>query len=329
MNILVSGGAGYIGSVMTRQLLNVGHTVNVYDNLSTGHADSVDPRAVLVKGDLSDQNKLAAELRNHHTDAVMHFAGVISMAESMENPGKYFQINTGNSRNLLEAMREEHVGFIIFSSTAGVYGDPEKLPIPEDHPYRPTNPYGESKLMVEQILAWYDRIFDMKYLSLRYFNAAGASLDGKLGEQHPDETHLIPLAIKSARDNTPLTLFGDDYPTPDGTCVRDYIHVEDLCRAHLLALDSLANNKKSAIYNVGTGTGHSNKEVLSEIERVSGKKINVHTAKRRPGDASELVADASKIKNELGWKPEYSDLDTIVKTAWDFHQSHQPSHALR
>src|SRR3989344_3906887 len=165
MNILVSGGAGYIGSGMTRQLLNVGHTVNVYDNLSTGHADSVDPRAVLVKGDLSDQNKLAAELRNHHTDAVMHFAGVISMAESMENPGKYFQINTGNSRNLLEAMREEHVGFIIFSSTAGVYGDPEKLPIPEDHPYRPTNPYGESKLMVEQILAWYDRIFDMKYLS--------------------------------------------------------------------------------------------------------------------------------------------------------------------
>lgn len=321
MNILVTGGAGYIGSIMTRQLLDAGHAVVVIDNLSAGHKDAVDRRAAFINSDVSDQTVLSNALMNHRVEAVMHFAGVISMAESMLNPGKYFQVNTQYSLNLLEAVRKNHIRHMIFSSTAGVYGNPEKLPIPEDHPYRPTNPYGESKLMVEQMLAWYDRIFELKYTALRYFNAAGASLDGRLGEQHIDETHLIPLAIKSAQTGTPLTLFGDDYPTPDGTCVRDYIHVEDLCRAHLLALDALVSGKKSSAYNVGTGTGHSNREVLAEIERVSGKKITVHTANRRPGDASELVADASKIMNDLGWKPKYSHLTTIIETAWKFHAS--------
>ena len=322
MNILVTGGAGYIGSVMVCQLLDAGHGVVVVDDLSGGYQDAVDERAQLEVITLADREKINTVFLNHRFDAVMHFAGVISMAESMADPGKYFVVNTFNSINLLETMVRNGVDKIIFSSTAGVYGNPAKLPIPEDHPKNPTNPYGESKLATEKVLAWYDAIFGIRSINLRYFNAAGASLDAKLGENHTSESHIIPLAIRALLTDTEFTLFGSDYKTKDGTCVRDYIHVEDLCRAHLLALDALQNGAKSAAYNVGTGVGYTNKEVVATIEEVTGKTMRIRQMDRRPGDADELVADAGKIKQELQWSPHYSDLTTIVTAAWNYHQSH-------
>lgn len=319
MNILVTGGAGYIGSVMTRVLLDLGHSVVVLDNLSHGHRHAVDSRAVFEQADLGSEDAVEEVFAKHPIDAVIHFAGVISMAESMKDPGKYFTINTCYSRLLFDVMMKHHVKQVIFSSTAGVYGNPTTIPIPEDHPKKPTNPYGESKLIVEEMLSWYDRIHSLRSVCLRYFNAAGATFDKSLGEEHTDESHIIPLAIGALRQGGSFTLFGDDYDTKDGTCVRDYIHVEDLAAAHLKALSYLQNGGKTDVFNVGTGTGYSNREVLAMIEKVSGKPINIEIKDRRPGDAHELVADASKIKTTLGWKPECSDLETIVKTAWEFH----------
>lgn len=319
MKLLVTGGAGYIGSVMTKQLLDNGQEVVVYDNLGNGNKESVDARALLEIGDLGDQPKLASLFDKYRFDGVIHFAGVISMTESMEKPEKYFRINTDYTRGLLEAMKNTKTRFIIFSSTAGVYGNPTIVPIPENHPKNPTNPYGESKLMIERLLFWYDTIFNIKSVCLRYFNAAGASLDGKLGELHKDESHIIPLAIKALLNKQPFTIYGTDYDTPDGTCVRDYIHVEDLASAHLKALDYLKKSQKSSIYNVGTGKGCSNREVVAKIEEVSGRKMQIKEGMRRPGDAHTLVADPTRIKTDLGWTPEHSDLTTIVKTAWNFH----------
>lgn len=329
MKILVTGGAGYIGSIMTRQLLGKGFKVVVVDNLSEGHRQAVDKRADFELVDLADQKAVEKVFKRHKFDAVTHFAGVISMGESMENPGKYFRINVFNALNLFESMVKYKVLKLIFSSSAGVYGNPVRLPIPEEDPKKPTNPYGESKLMVEKILSWYDKIFALRSISLRYFNAAGAALDGKLGEDHRPETHIIPLAIKTALGERKIfKLFGDDYETFDGTCIRDYVQVEDLCFAHLLALNALFKGAEATAYNVGIGKGYSNKQVIAMVKKISGVDFPVEICPRRPGDATELVADSTKIRKELGWKPRHSDLKTIVKTAWRWHKTHPKGYAL-
>ena len=323
MKILVTGGAGYIGSIMTRQLLDKGFEVVVIDNLSGGYRQAVDKRADFELADLVNEETIEKVFKKYQFSAAIHFAGVISMGESMEHPGKYFRINVFNALNLFEAMIKHQVLKLIFSSTAGVYGDPVRLPIPENDSKKPTNPYGESKWMVEKILSWYDRIFNLRSISLRYFNAAGGTLDGKLGENHQPETHIIPLAIKTALGQRKIfKLFGNDYKTFDGTCIRDYVHVEDLCQAHLLALEALLKGSKTKVYNVGIGKGHSNKEVVEMIKKVTGIDFPVEICSRRPGDATELVADSTKIKKEFGWKPQHSDLKTIVETAWEWHKSH-------
>lgn len=323
MKILVTGGAGYIGSIMTRQLLDKGFEVVVVDNLSGGHRQAVDKRADFEKLDLADKKAVQGVFGKHQFEAVIHFAGVISMAESMKKPAKYFRTNTFNALNLFEIMVKTKVFKIIFSSTAGVYGNPVHLPIPENDPKNPTNPYGESKWMVEKILSWYDKIFNLRSISLRYFNAAGAGLKGKLGENHQPETHIIPLAVKTALGKRKVfKLFGTDYPTLDGTCIRDYVQVEDLCSAHLLALEALLKGAKTTAYNVGTGKGYSNKEVVEAVKKVTGVDFPVKECPRRPGDAAKLVADPSRIKKELGWQPQHSDLETIVKTAWQWYKSH-------
>ncbi|MCL4382519.1 MAG: UDP-glucose 4-epimerase GalE [Patescibacteria group bacterium] len=322
MKILVTGGAGYIGSQMVRQLFEKNHKVVVLDNLKEGHRKTLPSTIPLITGDVNDQNCLFKLFSENRFDAVMHFAGVISMKESMQNPYKYFYTNTYGALNLIEAMVKSGVLRLIFSSSAGVYGNPTRIPISENDPQEPTNPYGESKLMVEKILAWYDQLFNLRSVSLRYFNAAGASLDGQFGEDHQEETHLIPLAVKAALENREFTIYGNDYETKDGTCIRDYIHVIDLCEAHLLALDSLMKNSSSHIYNVGPGIGFSNIEVVNIVKKVSGVDFPLKFGSRRPGDAKELIADAAKIKKELGWEPKYSDLQTIVETAWKWHSTH-------
>ncbi len=322
MKVLVTGGAGYIGSQMTRQLIERGDEVVIFDNLGEGHKKAIPEGAALVVGDINDQKALDSLFNQYKFDAVMHFVGVISMAESMENPYKYFYTNTFGALNLFEVMIKFSVKKLIFSSTAGVYGDPLHTPIAEEDPKNPTNPYGESKLMVEKILAWYDEIFGLRSISLRYFNAAGASLDGQFGENHREETHIIPLAIKAVLTKAPFTLYGTDYQTKDGTCIRDYVHVVDLCNAHLLALDALLKDHKTDAFNVGPGIGFSNKEVIETIKKIIGIDFYVEIGERRAGDADELIADVSKIKEELGWQPKYSDLETIVKTAWQWHKSH-------
>lgn len=314
---------------MTRQLIERGDEVVVFDNLKEGHKKAIPQGAVLVAGDFHDQKALDSLFNQYKFEAVMHFAGVISMAESMENPYKYFYINTFGALNLFETMIKVNVKKLIFSSTAGVYGDPVHTPIEEEDPKNPTNPYGESKLMVEQMLDWYDKIFGLRSISLRYFNAAGATLDGQFGEDHKDETHIIPLAIKAILTKVPFTLYGTDYQTKDGSCIRDYVHVVDLCDAHLLALDALLKGHKTDIFNVGPGIGFSNKEVIKTVKKVSGIDFKVEVGERRPGDADELIADPSKIKKELGWQPKYSDLQTIVKTAWAWHKNHPKGYENR
>lgn len=328
MKILVTGGAGYIGSQMTRQLLEKGYETVVLDNLEGGYEASVSKEAELIVGDINDQRLLVSLFSSHKFEAVMHFAGVISMAESMENPGKYFQVNTFGALNLFEIMVRFKVLKLIFSSTAGVYGNPVNSPIKEDDFKNPTNPYGESKLMVEKILSWYDKIYHLRSISLRYFNAAGASLNSQFGEDHQDETHIIPLAIKAAASKSEFTIYGDNYKTKDGTCVRDYIHVIDLCEAHFLTLEALFSGCETDFFNVGSGIGFSNKEVVETIKKVTGINLPVKVGERRPGDAATLIADPTKIKKEFGWQPKHSDLETIVKTAWFWHQNHPNGYGL-
>lgn len=323
MKILVTGGAGYIGSIMTKRLLDDGHDVTVLDSIERGKESVVDDRAELVVENLCNRNFVRKFLEENTFDAVVHFAAFISMAESMQDPYIYFYNNVMGSLVLIEEMVKAGTNNLIFSSTAGVYGNPTTIPIPEDHDKKPTNPYGESKLMVERILEWYNKIHNFNSVALRYFNAAGATTDASLGEQHIPETHIIPNVIHAVLNNKPFTLFGKDYETSDGTCVRDYIHVLDLVEAHLLAINKLMSEPGQYVYNVGTGKGYSNKEVVEIVQKISGKNIEVSYADRRPGDAAVLVADVAKIKNELGFIPRHSDLETIVATAWRWHTKNE------
>ena len=321
MKILVTGGAGYIGSFMIKRLLERGDEIIVLDNLSRGHKEAIDSKAKLVEVDILDEGFIDSFFKENKFDSILHFAGYISMAESMENPSIYFKNNVFGALRLIENAVKNKVGSFIFSSTAGVYGNPIKIPIPEDHATNPTNPYGESKLMVEKILSWYNKIYRLNFASLRYFNAAGASLDGQLGEKHNPETHIIPLAIKAALEGSEFSLYGNDYNTQDGTCIRDYIHVIDLVESHILVLQKLQKDNGGFFYNVGTGKGYSNREVLKMVKKVSGVDFKIKIFAKRPGDAEVLIADPARIKQELNFNPKYSDLETIVKTAWEWHNN--------
>jgi UDP-glucose 4-epimerase len=318
MKILVTGGAGYIGGTVTRLLLANGHAVTVFDNLCHSKLSGVAEGANFVQGDLEDRALLERTLENEHFDGVMHFAALIEAGESMQRPEIYFRNNTMGTLTLLEAMLATGHDRLVFSSTAACYGEPEHTPIEEDAKLQPTNAYGESKLLVEQMLVWMQRIHGLKYASLRYFNVAGA-IEG-YGEAHEPESHLIPLVLDVAlgrREN--IKIFGRDYPTKDGTCVRDYIHVLDLGRAHLLALGALEERNRM-IYNIGNGQGFTVLEVIESVRRVTGRPIAVEERERRAGDPAVLVASAEKIKAEMGWKPQFAELDTIVASAWEWHQ---------
>lgn len=319
MKYLVTGGAGYIGSFMVKKLLDENHEVVVVDSLERGYKDVVPSEALFIQGNLADQVFITKVLGDHEFDGVFHFAAYISVAESSELPGMYFTNNLFSTLNLLEAMRQTGTRALVFSSTAAVYGNPQQIPIPESHQKSPESPYGESKLMVEQALKWYYKSHHIRFAALRYFNACGAALDGSMGEKHEPETHIIPNAIKAAITGSEFNLFGDDYPTKDGTCVRDYIHVLDLADSHILAMKRLHDQDGFLQMNVGTGNGYSNKEIVTEVEKVSGKKINVKINSRRAGDPSELVADPTQINKVLGFTPTYSDLSTIISSAWKWH----------
>lgn len=321
MKILVTGGAGYIGNFMTKRLLDEQFEVVVVDSMERGH-NQIDNRAVFMQGDLRDIEFVKNVFNSHQFDGIIHFAAYIAMGESMQNPYIYFQNNIQASLNLMEAAVKHNAGKFIFSSTAGVYGNPTHVPIPEDHAKNPENPYGESKLMVERMLSWYNKTKNLSFACLRYFNAAGAAIDGSMGEDHDPETHLIPNIIKAVKGNRPFTLYGDDYNTPDGTCIRDYIHVLDLAEAHVLALKKLDTAPGAYYFNVGTGKGHSNREVIDEVKKVVGHDFPIEIGQRRPGDANELVADVRKIQDELGFTPTHSDIQTIVESAWKWHNSH-------
>jgi UDP-glucose 4-epimerase len=321
MRILVTGGAGYIGSFTTRALQEAGHEVVVFDNLSYGHRQAV--QAELVVADLGDVAAIDACMEKGQFDAIVHFAASIEAGESMKHADWFFQNNVVNSINLLNAAVRHGIDKLVFSSTAAVYGDEVELPIKETEPTAPSNTYGETKLEVERALPWYDRVHGLRNVSLRYFNAAGGALDGSMGQDHEPATHLVTVAIKAALGIIPrFPLFGDDYPTPDGTCIRDYIHVLDLASAHLVALDHLCREGASDVFNVGTGVGHSNLEVIETVKRISGVDFPVDVEPRRPGDTAELMADATKLRRQLGWEPRYSDLDTIVGSAWEWHRTH-------
>jgi UDP-glucose 4-epimerase len=315
MRILVTGGAGYIGSVVTEELIKNGHRVTVFDNLEKGHRDQVAPEAEFVEGDLRRDGRRLEELfRQNEIEAVIHLAAYSLVGESVLAPAKYYQNNVVAGLNLLDAMNAAGVKKIVFSSTAAVYGEPEKQPIVETDALAPTNPYGETKLAFEHALKWYERAYGLRYASLRYFNAAGAS--ERCGERHEPETHLIPLVLQAAVGKIPhVEIFGDDYPTRDGTCIRDYIHVIDLARAHILALDIL--DERSAVYNLGCGgAGYTVREVIDAAREVTGLEIPFQIGQRRAGDPAILIAASDRIKSELGWKPEFQDLRVIVESAW-------------
>lgn len=320
-NILVIGGAGYIGSHMVKDLLKAGYGVITLDNFSTGHQELL-PGGKLIEGNLGDGNLLDNIFSNHSISAVMHFAAFSLVGESVNNPLKYYRNNIAQTIELLAAMVRNNVKYFIFSSSAAVYGEPVEIPIKENHPCTPTNPYGATKVAVEELLNSCDYAYGLKSISLRYFNAAGADEAGKIGERHDPETHLIPLILKTAiGEREDIKIFGTDYPTHDGTCIRDYVHVSDLTQAHLLALEALLLGKKSSVYNLGNSKGYSVLEVIELAEKVTGKTIRTVEAERRPGDPAELVAASEKIRQDLGWKPKYEDLKTIIKTAWNWHQS--------
>lgn len=314
MKIFVTGGAGYIGSICVEQLINQGHSVTVFDNLTEGHRKAVDPRAALVIGDLQNRRDIEEALKNARPEAVMHFAANAQVGESMTNPSKYFRNNVYGGLNLLDAMVTAGCRKFVFSSTCATFGPPDRVPLDETLPQRPINPYGESKLIFEKILRWYDEIHGIKFVALRYFNAAGAS--GYFGEDHRIETHLIPNVLKVALGQKPhVEIYGTDYPTPDGTCIRDYIHIIDLAQAHILALGA----RESAFYNLGTGGGTSVRKVITACEEITGKPIAVVEKPRRPGDPPELIAASEKVQRELGWKPEFQSIEKIVESAWAWH----------
>lgn len=323
MNVLVCGGAGYIGSHTVYELVERGHNVIVADNLSKGHAEAVHKSAQLYIGDLRDSDFLDKVFSENKIDAVIDFAAFSLVGESCSQPLKYFENNVYGTIKLLEAMNKADVKKIVFSSTAATYGEPESIPIVESDSTVPTNPYGESKLTVEKILKWSDKAYGIKYVALRYFNAAGAHISGEIGEDHSPETHLIPIIIQAAlgiRDK--IAIFGDDYPTPDGTCVRDYIHVTDLADAHIKAIEKLERDNTSSIYNLGNGKGFSVKEVVEETKKVAGRDFKVVIEGRRPGDPSTLIASSEKAIKELNWTPKFNTLSQIIETAWNWHSSH-------
>ena len=323
--VLVTGGAGFIGGVVTSQLLERGYEVVVLDDLSNSCKASVAAGAKFEQGSIADRTLLDRVFRENKIGAVMHFAAFIEAGESMKFPEKYFRNNTVNALTLLEALLEHGVQRFVFSSTAALYGTPERTPIEETDKLQPTNAYGESKLLVERMLDWMNRIHKLRYACLRYFNAAGAA--GERGEDHHPESHLIPLILQVAlgqREN--IAIYGTDYPTPDGTCVRDYVHISDLASAHLLALEAL-KEKKRLVYNLGNGKGFSVREVIETVRRVTGQTIPVKEAGRRPGDPAVLVASSEKIKKELGWKPEFPGLESIIQTAWEWRRQHPNGYA--
>ena len=322
MNIFVSGGAGYIGSVYVEQALGAGHQVTVYDNLSEGHRSAIDPRATFVQAELSEEARILEALRASKSEVIVHFAANALVGESMQNPGKYFGNNVGNGVKLLNAAVSAGVKKFVFSSTCATYGFPDKVPIIEDTPQRPINPYGESKKMFESVLDWYQRLHGLEFVAFRYFNAAGAS--GRFGEHHRIETHLIPNVLKVALGQAQqCEIYGTDYPTPDGTCIRDYIHIMDIAQAHLLAMEP----GRKGFYNLGNGDGYSVREVIQMCEKISGKKISAVEKPRRPGDPPRLVAAADKARRELGWNPKFPKLEEIVSTAWDWHVRHPHGYA--
>jgi UDP-glucose 4-epimerase len=317
MNIFVTGGAGYIGSICVEQLLDRGHKVTVFDNLTEGHRRAIDPRADFIAGELRQPESIGHALASVRPEAVMHFAANALVGESMQNPSKYFHNNVCGGLNLLDAMVASDVRRFVFSSTCATFGPPDRLPMDETLPQNPINPYGESKLLFEKILRWYDQIHGLKFVALRYFNAAGAS--EQFGEDHRIETHLIPNVLKVALGQRPhVEIYGTDYETPDGTCIRDYIHIIDLAQAHILALDA----PSSAFYNLGTGGGNSVSEVIACCRRVTGHAIPVVEKERRPGDPPRLIAASALIKKALGWEPRYQSLDAIIESAWAWHQRH-------
>lgn len=322
MKLLIVGGAGYIGSHMVKMLLDYGHEVVTLDNLSTGYRDAV-VGGEFILGDLADKALLDRLFRDQRFDGVMHFASFIQVGESVLQPSKYYYNNLVNTLNLLDAMVTHKVNHFIFSSTAAIFGEPHYTPIDEKHPNQPINPYGRSKWMVEQVLADYERAYGLKHICLRYFNAAGADPSGLLGERHEPETHLIPLVLQVAsarRDH--IQVYGSDYDTPDGTCIRDYIHIVDLCQAHLLALDKLRDEGKSAVYNLGNGNGFSVHEVIETARHVTGRPIKAILSPRRAGDPARLVADAALSREALKWTPVYAELATIIEHAWRWEQKH-------
>ena len=319
MRILVTGGAGYIGSHTAKLLAASGHTPIVFDDLTQGHDWAV-KWGPLERGSLGDQGRLREVFTSQKVEAVVHFAASALVGESMSQPTKYFRNNTVATLNLLDAMRDAGVATIVFSSTCATYGDPVRVPIDETHPQAPVNPYGESKLMVEKILRWYGSAYGLKWIALRYFNAAGADPDGEIGEDHDPETHLLPLVIGAALGTRPpVKVFGTDYPTPDGSAIRDYVHVMDLADAHLRALERLGNGTASQAINLGTGQGHSVRSVIETVNRVGGKKVPFEQASRRAGDPPELVAAPGRAREVLGWSCRYAALDVIVEHAWKWH----------
>ncbi len=322
MAILVTGGAGYIGSHTVKALQRQGRDVVVLDNLYKGHRQAVKD-APLHVGDLGDPAFIADVFGQYSVDAVVHFAALSLVGESVQRPDLYFRNNTAYAMNLLDAMVKHKVDKLVFSSTAAVYGEPHSVPIDEDHPKAPTNPYGESKLFVEHILRRYDTAFGIRSVSLRYFNAAGADPSGEIGEDHQPETHLIPIILQTLLGKREhIEIFGTDYSTPDGTCIRDYIHVNDLSDAHILALDALAAGGSTTAYNLGCGQGFSVREVIRTVEKVTGRTVPVVESPRRPGDPAVLVASSERIKRDLQWNPQYENLETLIASAWQWHQAH-------
>ena len=323
MAILVAGGAGYIGSHMVKDLVEHGQEVVVADNLSTGHRDAINPKAKFYEGDIRDRKFLDKIFDNEDIEAVVHFAAFSIVPESMSKPLKYFDNNTGGMITLLEAMRDHNIKYIVFSSTAATYGVPEHIPIKETDPQNPINPYGLSKLMMEKMMHWADKAYGIKFVALRYFNVAGAAPDGTIGEDHGPETHLVPIILQVAQGKRKeLSIFGDDYNTPDGTNVRDYVHVMDLADAHILAIKYLEAGNESNAFNLGSSTGFSNKQILEAAREVTGEPIPAKIAPRRPGDPDSLVAASDKARNVLGWDPKYDDVHDIIATAWKWHSTH-------
>ena len=321
-NILIVGGAGYIGSYMCKYLAKNGYNPIVLDNLVYGHRQAV-KWGPFIAGQMADTKLLDQIFKEHPIAAVMHFAAFCYVGESVDDPGKYYQNNVAATITLLEEMLKKNIKNFIFSSSCAVYGEPVEIPITEQHPYNPINPYGRSKLMVEQILQDFRAAYGLEYVALRYFNAAGADPEGEIGEEHNPETHLIPLVLKTALgQRETINIFGDDYATKDGTCIRDYIHIDDLAQAHLLALDRLLNGLPGGQYNLGNGDGHSVKEVIEVARKITSKQIPAKIVQRRPGDPAVLIGSSEKAFKELGWKPQFADLNAIVETAWQWHKTH-------